>query len=328
VILRALGLGDFLTGVPAYRALRRAFPVATIFLAAPAALAGLVPLTGAIDALLPAGELQPISWQGPPPGLAVDLHGRGPASHRLLAALRPGRLIVFGGRHGGGFPGPGWRATEHEVDRWCRLLAESGIPADPGDLLLRRAADWPAPPGKGHEPVIIHPGASSGSRRWPPGRFAAVARALAAGGHTVLITGSAGERDLARRVARDAGLPPACVTAGRLTLPGLAALTAAARLVISGDTGVCHLAVACARPSVALFGPTPPAEWGPPRLPRHQVLWPAPPAYRGDPHASRLDPVLAAVSPAMVLAAAGRALGAGTAERAGGLEPAGRPSAR
>jgi ADP-heptose:LPS heptosyltransferase len=328
LILRALGLGDFLTGVPAYRALRRAFPRYRIFLAAPAALAGLVPLTGAIDELIPTGELQPVRWDRPPPTIGVDLHGRGRASHRLVAELRPRRLIAFGGANGGGRPGPRWRAGEHEVARWCRLLTESGIPANPADLLLplpgpaRRA-----PAGHGGH-AVIHPGAASGSRRWPPDRFAAVARALTATTCHVLITGTAAERDLALRVAQAAGLPPSRVVAGRTPLTELAALIAAARLVVSGDTGPSHLAVAYRRPSVTLFGPTPPTEWGPPADPRHQVLWPAPPAYRGNPHSGRTDPALAAITVEEVLSAAGRALAAGTTTPVRRAPKAGRPSAR
>jgi ADP-heptose:LPS heptosyltransferase len=305
LLLRALGLGDFLTGVPAYRAVRRAFPGHRVVLAAPPAFAGLAPLTGAIDEVLPTAELEPVRWPGPPPEVAIDLHGRGPASHRLVAALRPGRLIVFGGPHGGGFPGPPWYPGEHEVARWCRLCAESGLPADPADLLLAR----PAPRnGGGPRPTLIHSGAASESRRWPAARFGAVARTLAAAGHCVRLTGSASERDHAERVAVLAGLPGASVLAGRTSLAGLAGLVASARLVISGDTGVSHLASAYARPSVTLFGPVPPAEWGPPRHPRHQVLWHAGPGYRGDPHGTRTDPALAAIGAAEVLAAAGRAL--------------------
>ena len=44
-------------------------------LAAPATLAPLVPLTGAIDELLPTGELEPVGWAGPAPTVGIDLHG-------------------------------------------------------------------------------------------------------------------------------------------------------------------------------------------------------------------------------------------------------------
>jgi ADP-heptose:LPS heptosyltransferase len=301
LLLRALGLGDFLTGVPAYRAVRRAFPRHHLVLAAPAPLGPLVPLTGAIDELSPTGELEPVPWTGPPPEVGIDLHGRGPASHRLVAALTPRRLIVFGGEHAGGFRGPVWRADEHEVDRWCRLCAESGIPADPADLVLTAPAD----PGPAF--TLIHPGAAAPGRRWPAERFAAVAGWLAGRGHAVRITGSAAERDLASRVAWRAGLPEDHVLAGRTSLAGLAALVAPARLVVSGDTGLSHLASAFARPSVTLFGPVPPAEWGPPRHPRHQVLWSGPPGYRGDPHGVSLDPALARIVPDQVRQAVERA---------------------
>lgn len=306
LLLRALGLGDFLTAVPAYRAVRRAFPRHHIVLAAPQPLADLVPLTGALDELLPTAELAPVNWLGPPPDLAVDLHGRGPASHRLVAALQPRRLITFGGPHGGGFAGPPWRAGEHEVARWCRLLAESGIPADPADLLLENRGLGGAPAGI----TIVHPGAAAASRRWPPDQFAAVARELARQGHQVRITGSAGERALTLRVARQAGMPPEHALAGRSSLAGLAALAASARLIISGDTGMAHLATAYARPSVTLFGPVPPSEWGPPARPWHQVLWAAPDGYRGDPHGAATDPALARITVADVLAATERAQGA------------------
>lgn len=302
LILRALGLGDFLTGVPAYRAVRHAFPGHRLVLAAPDVLAPLLPLTRAIDELLPTGELQPVPWTGPAPDIAIDLHGRGPASHRLAGALHPRRLVVFGGEHAGGFTGPIWRAGEHEVTRWCRLCQESGIPADPADLLLA------PPPAVTPAFTLLHPGAAAPGRRWPPARFAAVARRLAADGHDVRITGSAAERELASRVARLAGLQEDHVLAGRTALDDLTALAASARLVISGDTGMAHLASAYARPSVTLFGPVPPSEWGPPRHPRHQVLWAGVPGYRGDPHAASTDPALRAITVDTVCQAAAAAV--------------------
>jgi ADP-heptose:LPS heptosyltransferase len=280
---RPLGLGDFLTGVPALRALRRAQADSRLVLAAPRALAPLAGLTGAVDEVVDTAPLTPPRRRDV--ALAVNLHGRGPESHRAILASRPARLIAFA--HADAWPdGPAWRQDEHEVARWCRLLTESGIPADPDDLALARPAAEPVVRGA----TIVHPGAASEARRWPAERWAALARAVAESAANVVITGGPQERDLAERVARAAGLPDRAVLAGRTDLIGLAALVAAAERVLCGDTGVAHLATAYRIPSVVLFGPSPPAEWGPPAgRPRHRAVWAG---RRGDPHADEPDPGL------------------------------------
>lgn len=190
LILWALGVGDFLTGVPAYRALRAAYPEHEIVLAAPGPLAGLAPLTGAMDRVLPAGELQPVPWAGPAPDVAVDLHGNGPASHDLIRALDAKTTMMYASPADPDVAGPWWADEEHEVDRGCRLLEWYGVPADRSALRLDRPRLSPRLP----RAVVLHPGAASPSRRWPPQRFAAVTRALAAAGEQILITGTMAER--------------------------------------------------------------------------------------------------------------------------------------
>mgnify|MGYP001175484563 FL=1 len=312
--LRALGLGDLLTAVPALRALRRGFPDARLVLAAPAALAPLVARIGAVDQLLPV----PPAVDAPPgplpaaagrPALAVNLHGRGPQSTEALRQLEPARLWSYGTPDG-----PPWRDDEHEVDRWCRLLAWYGCAVDRDDLYLdtdpaptagspgadRTAGSASAQPRRG--PVLVHPGASTLDRRWPADRFAAVARALAARGYPVRVTAGPAEQNLAARVAVAAGLPATAV-AGSMDLAALTDLVASSRLVVCGDTGVAHLATACRTPSVVIFGPQPPSRWGPPANGRHRVLWS--PADPRDP-----DPRPRRIGTADVLAAAEELLAA------------------
>ena len=297
LVLRALGIGDLCVAVPALRGLRAAYPDDEMVLAAPAWLGPLAALTGAVDRLLPQDELEPPQWSFPSPRLGVNLHGCGPQSHQLLAAARPRRLL---GYLCPGFPnGPHWSEPEHEVHRWCRLLSWYGIPTDPADLRLM------PPPGAGVPDgvTIVHPGAKAASRRWPVDRFGAVARELAAAGHRVVVTGSAAERALARSVAAGAGLPATAVLAGRLGLAGLAALVARARLVVCGDTGVGHLATGYGTPSVLLFGPAPPAAWGPPggRC-QNRVIWHGEVAGAATPDAPDAPhPALDAVTVAEVL---------------------------
>jgi ADP-heptose:LPS heptosyltransferase len=297
-VLRALGLGDFLTGVPALRALARAFPGHHLTLATHASLEPLVRLAAVADDVHDARGLDPVHWNGSAPEVAVNLHGRGPQSHERLMELRPGRLLAFASP-ALGLGGPRWRGDEHEVHRWCRLVEQTThVPADPLDLALDVPDREPAVRGA----VVIHPGAAYPARRWPPEKFAEVAAWARDNGWPVVLTGSAGERDIAEEVRGRAGLAREALLTGRTDLVDLAAVVAAARLVVCGDTGVAHLASAFRTPSVVLFGPTPPSLWGPPVTGPHVVIWHG--TGSGDPWAGTVDPALAAVSVDEVLAAA------------------------
>jgi ADP-heptose:LPS heptosyltransferase len=318
LVLRALGVGDLATAVPALRGLRAAFPDRTLALAAPGWLAPLVELVGGVDRLVPVAGLDPVpgpmptGWPDHGPEWGVNLHGRGPGSHRLLRSAGSRRLGAYRCSQAGHADGPEWDDDEHEVFRWCRLLAWYGMSADPADLDLRRPAPDRVPVGV----TIVHPGGKEPRRRWPLRRFAAVARRLARCGHRILITGSAAERELAEQVAACAGLPGPAVLAGRLDLAGLAALVAHARVVVSADTGVAHLATAYGTPSVVLFGPERPRRWGPPAdRPWHRVLW-SPRLATAPPGSalsamSEVHPALAAIGVRRVLTAVGEAEQAG-----------------
>lgn len=224
-----------------------------------------------VDGMLGSGELETLPVQLDEGDVAVNLHGRGPQSTLLLLEVSPSRLIAYA--HPDippTFGFPAWRRHEHEVERWCRLLTENGLEARPDDLSLpfprRKVGDISGA-------TVLHPGASSPARQWPPDRWAAVAWSLAAAGDQVVITGDASEVALAHEVAREARLSPSSVLAGRTDVADLAAAIAAAGRVITCDTGPAHLATAFGTPSLILFGPTSPEEWGPPKAQRHQVIW-------------------------------------------------------
>jgi ADP-heptose:LPS heptosyltransferase len=265
LVLRALGLGDLATAVPAIRGLKAAFPGERLVLAAPAGLTPLISLIGGVSSVVDLAGLEG-SLPVLRPSIAVNLHGCGPESHRLLQQVEPGKLWAFANAEAGHFDGPAWEFEEHERAKWCRLLDYYGVPADQHELgLAIPRIEVP------RRKTIIHPGAKSGTRRWPPERFAELARALRAYGHDILVTGAADERSLAVRVAEAAGLDHRA--APETELDELAALVAHARLVISGDTGISHLATAYGTPSVTLFGPMSPDRWGPPDRPYHRKLW-------------------------------------------------------
>jgi ADP-heptose:LPS heptosyltransferase len=150
-----------------------------------------------------------------------------------------------------------------EPERALSLAAAAGYRLPPGDDgKLRLAAPLPdvtALTGPGRY-VCLHPGTAAPARAWPQWRHAEAARALAAAGVRVLVTGSGSERELTAGVAG----AHAADLGGQTTLAELAAVFSGADAVIAGNTGPAHLAAAVGTPVVSLFAPTVPARrWAP-----------------------------------------------------------------
>ena len=79
----------------------------------------------------------------------------------------------------------------------------------------------------------------------------------------IFLIGSKAEAPQLEEIARLAELPRNNVLAGALTLPELAAFLEKAACLITVDTGPLHIAQAVGCRTVAVFGPTDPAVWGP-----------------------------------------------------------------
>jgi ADP-heptose:LPS heptosyltransferase len=208
--------------------------------------------------------------------LAIQLHGSGELTNPIVA--------LFGAQAIGGYYRPGhwsadaghfhqWRDDEHEVLRWLRLVQLLG--AVPRGAYLEFPlceADWQQWRSlRLHHYAVIHPGSQLPSRRWPAERFAEVGDALAAEGLRIVLTGTGGESELTRKV-RQAMREPALDLAGRTTLGALAALIGRARLLVSNDTGVSHIAAAMRTPSVVVACGSDPRRWAPLNRELHRVL--------------------------------------------------------
>jgi len=110
--------------------------------------------------------------------------------------------------------------------------------------------------------IVAHATANWASKQWPRQQHAALGRDLyRQSGLPILWVWGPGEHAEAQRTAAAAGEGNAAAFA--TTLPQLAALLSRARLFLGGDSAPLHLAVACRTPTVALFGPTSPQRLGP-----------------------------------------------------------------
>jgi len=295
-VLRALpGVGDMVCAVPALRALRRRFPQARV------ALIGLWSsrwmldgYPGYVDELLPVDGMPMLC---PPPvdvegamaalaaarqqhfDLAVQLHGDGSLSNLVTTLIGARRQLVH---HRPGQPPPDgalavtYADRGHEIVRLLDLVEHLGVV---GDVQLEPPAYESMAGGRaivatlplaGGGFAVLHPGAADPRRRWPPAGFAAVARWLLERDVAVVATGTPSERPVVEELCRrEPGVIDLC---GRTDVCDLAGVLAAARLVVSNDTGVAHLATAVRAPSVVTFLGNDPGRWAPLDSMRHRVV--------------------------------------------------------
>ncbi|HEY4974496.1 MAG TPA: glycosyltransferase family 9 protein, partial [Steroidobacteraceae bacterium] len=107
--------------------------------------------------------------------------------------------------------------------------------------------------------VALAPGSMGASKRWT--YYGEAARQLAEQGLDVWVVGGPGEKQLAQEIVA-AGGPRVRDLTGTDLRNGILAM-AAARLAISNDSGLMHIAAALGTPTMGIFGPTSPYHWAP-----------------------------------------------------------------
>lgn len=300
-VFRALQLGDMLCAVPALRALRAALPQAEITLIGlPWAKSFVQRFPRYLDAHLVFPGYPGLPEQPPDQAgfarfvaearahrydLVVQMHGDGRLSNGIVRRL--GARAVAGFSSVVPYPERG-----SEIRRLLDLAQAIGAPAcgehlefplraSDDEELAQFARERGLPGGPC---VCLHPGARAVGRRWPPQAFARVADALHARfALPVVLTGSQAERALAEEVARRMSAP-AANAAGPISIGALAAQICRARLLVTNDTGVSHIAAALRVPSVVVFRASDLERWAPLDTALHRAVW--------DPESRRVAEVL------------------------------------
>jgi heptosyltransferase-3 len=116
--------------------------------------------------------------------------------------------------------------------------------------------------------VVIHPGPLTAYKRWPLGHWKTVIEWLSTQGLQVVLSASPAQQDLDLNRDILTLLNVECRanvidTQGQLNLAQAGTLLRNGLFYIGVDTSISHLAAACNTKTIALFGPTPPSNFGP-----------------------------------------------------------------
>lgn len=269
-------IGDFVLSLPALQTIKNSFPGrATEMLGYP----GILSLVSADIA----DTIRSVDW-APASTLYGDSADVSPQMRQYLAAFE--RVFVFSSqeksacfenvRHSNAvafyirtFPD----AVQHVVDYQLAQLAAMGFkPAGsaphlcirPGDrcradnFLQRKDFDMHAGPL-----IAVHAGSGGRHKCWPAPCFCAVMQRLheKKSGGFLIVQGPADQETDGNLQAGLAGLPHEKLE--NIDLPLVAALLSRCVLFVGNDSGITHMAAALGIPTVAVFGPTDPAVWGP-----------------------------------------------------------------
>ena len=116
--------------------------------------------------------------------------------------------------------------------------------------------------------VVVHPGPLTAYKRWPLAHWQNLITDLVNKGFQVVLSASPAKQDVQLNhdiisLLDDETAARVMNTAGKLSIPQTGSLLRGASLYIGVDTSITHLAAACNIPTIALFGATPPTNFGP-----------------------------------------------------------------
>ena len=272
LVVRFSSIGDILLITPLLRALRERHPAARITVLTKRAYTPLLsdnPRLNEVINLEAGGSLVRLAGQlrAASHTHRLDLHGN--LRTYALRALVPGRwtgypkhriaraLLIHHKRNY-------YRAWRPVPERYFRAARGLDVTADggPPEFFLgsaaeQKAADWLATTGlPSKRPLIaIAPGAAHATKRWPQEHWQMLLSRILADRFSVILVGGPDDAELGATLARSA--PPGVANAtGIFGLQETGALLRRAAAVVSGDTGVMHMATGVGTPVVALFGPT------------------------------------------------------------------------
>lgn len=178
----------------------------------------------------------------------------------------------------------------HQRDKYLYLVEKLGYNIKSRDLILYLREEKKAKAksflGRYLTPekdnfVILAPGAAFGpAKRWPEPFFKDLAKRLNQEGFKVFIIGGPQEEKMGSFIAE--GLNHTHNLCGKTELSLLAGLLTHAKLLISNDSGLMHLAAALRIPQIAIFGSTDPELTGPlnPRARILRIPLPCAPCFR------------------------------------------------
>jgi len=267
LIVRFSSIGDILLTTPLVRALKRRHEDAQVIYVTKRAMAPLVADNPHLDQVVALEPEEPVAHlarrlRALHPTHGLDLHGSlRSAALRLLVRCRwsgyakrkPARMVLISTKldlYRGRVP---VAERYFEAARRLDVHPDGGPPEfSLGAAAQDRVARWLAERGLDAGPLAaLAPGAAHATKRWPLPHWQALAERLRGAGFRLVALGGPEDRGAARQLS-----PLAESAAGEFSLQETGACLARARVLVSGDTGVMHMATGVGTPVVALFGPT------------------------------------------------------------------------
>ncbi|MGA7804289.1 lipopolysaccharide heptosyltransferase II [Bradyrhizobium sp.] len=160
----------------------------------------------------------------------------------------------------------GEKALPRFIDKNAALALPDGARIPPEwpvpqlEVPAGEAARWRQANGLGDSTAVaLAPGSVGAAKRWTS--YPEAARLLAQRGIDIWVVGGPGEKALAQEIVAAGGAKVRDLTGADLRNGVLA--MAAAKLAISNDSGLMHIAAALGTPTMGIFGPTSPYLWAP-----------------------------------------------------------------